>query len=832
MTVAQPAGSDAAYADARFVRPPPAGSVAWHPRTTLIWQADGKAYYEPRVDAMCRFRRSFVAPDTIASATLRITADARYQLFVNGRYVGRGPARSDPRRQLVDVIDVAPLLLPGRGNVLAVLVLHHGYGTGQSIARVPGLLAELRLRDRSGVESVVGSDAAWRCELATSYLAGAPRMSGCHGAIEVFDARSAPLGWETASFDDSGWHPPACRSLANGNTPYWTFAERDIPPLEEGCVEARTVRADGRLRELPEPLARLHVQVIEELAAWEPSPAAACDLPLTIAGCGRGEASVVTIDLGRIEAGHPQLSVSGPPGTVIDLAYGEELHQGRVLLDPVANRAISRFILADGEQRLETAFTWRACRYLQLIVRNQDGPVVLTRAALRTRRASLTVRGRFGCDDGRWEAIWSLSAHTLRLCMQDGFLDSSSREQQQWMGDGRWQAVMNACLTGDPRLHRALLAQIGSSQDATGLTRSRYPDGHENLAPIPSFCLAWVASFADYVLATGDGSLPRAWWPNIVQALRWFTAYLDDDGLLVDVPHWPFIDWGERPTGPMPDVGRGGILAVLNLQHVEALRAAAWLAGLLDDRQAQEVFAARAERAAHGVRATLWDDAAGAYADCRVAGKLSPCIGEPANALALLHLHEPDDARSRTVLDTVFAGASAQPGGRPVTAASPYFMTVVCRALVRAGATHRAVDLVRSRYGAMLDAGATATWEMWRLVEHGADGRPRIVSASHAWGGAPLVLAAEGILGVRPIAPGYRRFAVEPELCGLDRASGTVPTPHGDIVVSLERRAGDGQVMVTMTVPPGTIAVWRGAELTAGEHRLEQPCRASVPLAG
>ena len=26
-----------------------------------------------------------------------------------------------------------------------------------------------------------------------------------------------------------------------------------------------------------------------------------------------------------------------------------------------------------------------------------------------------------------------ISLHTLKLCMQDGFLDSPSREQQQWM---------------------------------------------------------------------------------------------------------------------------------------------------------------------------------------------------------------------------------------------------------------------------------------------------------------------------------------------------------------------------------------------------------------
>ena len=58
---------------------------------------------------------------------MKVTADGRYILFVNGVRVGRGPVRCNPLYQRYDEYDLAPYLHAGR-NVFAVLahvyVLH------------------------------------------------------------------------------------------------------------------------------------------------------------------------------------------------------------------------------------------------------------------------------------------------------------------------------------------------------------------------------------------------------------------------------------------------------------------------------------------------------------------------------------------------------------------------------------------------------------------------------------------------------------------------------------------------------------------------------------
>ena len=50
-------------------------------------------------------------------APLRITADSRYVLYVNGQEVGRGPVRSQPRKLHYDSYDVAALLRRQGGGV-------------------------------------------------------------------------------------------------------------------------------------------------------------------------------------------------------------------------------------------------------------------------------------------------------------------------------------------------------------------------------------------------------------------------------------------------------------------------------------------------------------------------------------------------------------------------------------------------------------------------------------------------------------------------------------------------------------------------------------------
>ncbi|SDR93167.1 Alpha-L-rhamnosidase N-terminal domain-containing protein [Paenibacillaceae bacterium GAS479] len=787
--------------------------IVWSNSTKIIWHPkDVETHFEQPKNAFCYFRKTFDASEGLEEARIRIFADSKYQLFVNGEYAGRGPGRSDPRWQYVDEIDITSFIQSGK-NIIAVHALHYGYGTGQSIHRIPALVVEANLAFASGEHSVISSDESWRCKHADAYDSAAPRINGCQGPIEVYDSRLALSGWEGLEYNDSDWQNAKGRGIQL--SPFWNWIPRSIPLLEEGKKNAVAIAARGELAEHSRPVDKLHHQILAEQSSMEMSiTAEPFRDEVVLETSPEGRASVITFDMGGMDAGYLQLRVSGSEGDVVDVVYAEQLWKGKALINLSNNRSIDRFILAGGVQELESAFVWRACRFIQLTVRNSSGPVTIERVGLRTRRSPLTTVADFHCNDDKLRQIWDISVHTLRLCMQDGFLDSSSREQQQWMGDGRWQAIFNYHYSGESSMHRKLLEQIGQSQDWMGMTKARYPDGHHNYPPIPSFCLAWVSSFGEYELYSEDRSLLPQWWPNLMQALRWFSAYTNEDGLLENVPYWPFIDWGEGPEGPIPDDQRGGVVTALNIQYVEALEAAARYARRLNDQEAETYYTKIASRLKESIVSLLWNDRVGAYADCMVDGVLSDSISEPTNALAVLLLHG-DGERLQQISKGVFSQAASG----SVIKGSPYFMLVVCRALIKLGETRRALELIRERYGIFLDAGSDTLWERWTLFHEEANGSVSYSSASHAWGGAPIVFVYEGIFGIKPLENGYRSFSMNPEPCGIESINTTLPVSGGEIGMSLENiDAGSWQLEVS--IPSGYKGLIYGKAYEAGKHTL------------
>nr|BFE44577.1 hypothetical protein GCM10017547_24700 [Pseudarthrobacter oxydans] len=109
----------------------------------------------------------------------------------------------------------------------------------------------------------------------------------------------------------------------------------------------------------------------------------------------------------------------------------------------------------------------------------------------------------------------------------------------------------------------------------------------------------------------------------------------------------------------------------------------------------------------------------------------------------------------------------------------------------------------------LLERGATFTWEAWHLVE-GTD-----YSQSHAWSASVVKEILDHLLGVRFSSPGGSELLIEPPLCRLNHASGTVPVNNGYVEAGWTRDGG--QMRLECTVPAGTAAVVR---LPAGKYTV------------
>ena len=78
-----------------------------------------------REPLVLHFRRTLALAAVPASYTVRVSADNRFILFVNGHRVGDGPARGDLTHWRYERFDLAPLLKPGQ-NLIAATVWNFG----------------------------------------------------------------------------------------------------------------------------------------------------------------------------------------------------------------------------------------------------------------------------------------------------------------------------------------------------------------------------------------------------------------------------------------------------------------------------------------------------------------------------------------------------------------------------------------------------------------------------------------------------------------------------------------------------------------------------------
>lgn len=213
------------------------------------------------VNAYAYFRRAFSLEAAPAAAAVRVTADTRYALYVNGRRVGRGPVRSHTADLAYDTWDVAAYLQPGR-NVLAALVHHAGESTFRNQQGRAGFLCDLTVT-AGGKTSGIRTDAAWKALASEAWDRAQPRMNIALGFAEVFDARRALVGWETVDFDDAGW--PAATVLGrSGVAPWVRLTPADIPPNRETVLRPARVLDVLQVEPPPDaswiPFSRLHAR--------------------------------------------------------------------------------------------------------------------------------------------------------------------------------------------------------------------------------------------------------------------------------------------------------------------------------------------------------------------------------------------------------------------------------------------------------------------------------------------------------------------------------------------------------------------------------------------
>lgn len=125
--------------------------------------------------------------DSIRQATIDITADSFYRLYINNRWVNDGPCRSWLEHYQYDEFDITAYLKEGI-NQIKIIARYFGVGTMHQIPKQAGLLVQIEILGEKHCNTIITDD-SWHVTEAGCWISSTPRVFITMEPMEFYDAR-------------------------------------------------------------------------------------------------------------------------------------------------------------------------------------------------------------------------------------------------------------------------------------------------------------------------------------------------------------------------------------------------------------------------------------------------------------------------------------------------------------------------------------------------------------------------------------------------------------------------------------------------------------------
>jgi len=693
--------------------------------SAMVWT--GKPMPDNASENMVVFRKKFTVPVLARHATLHLFADVRYMLWVNGRYVERGPARFEPAAPEYDSVDLTKFMRAG-SNVIALLVTAQ-ISNGRTRLHEPCLTAEL-VEQHGGKSTIIFvTDATWKWSDQTRYRRA---LTDWANIYDVVDARVEDGDWTQLDYDDGNW---AVVAPVKNHT-WGTLTTRRIPPLRETVVVPEwqaglqwpvLLKANEQLTFRFPRLVLAYTEI--ELDADAGSVLEFTYSPATSYICRAGIQTYISSDTHSIFAGG--LKVKSGRVTLKSVKFVERLYP----FDRVGSFASSDPLLDK---------LWTTC-VRGLEITSEDAYVD---CADRERVEWMD------CDPPAFDVT--------RVAMAGPSADGGK-------------------VFADPRLLEEMLRRTAYTLQPNGWVKAHTcSDRFDIHAKMEDRACDWVEGMRRYYESCGRTEVIREAWPAMVTQLNYFLDHRTPRGLVL-AREW--VVWG-NPVGYQTCEG-----TALNAFVCKALADAAFLGNLLGDEKPAAKFERGAKDLAQAINTVLWDETAGTYYagyyDLATAEKASDYrplklkvennLIEPTRQAALFTLDQGVVPANRRERVSQYLVANAP---KDNSIMQYYYFFKQQYSLDDPKQDLDVLNTQRGQWKDMAESPYEATFE----------GLHAWGSKAHCYGMFPAYFLSSYVLGVRRDGPVQNQtLLIEPRLGDLTEAAGTVATEFGPVPVSWEK---------------------------------------------
>lgn len=678
------------------------------------------------------FRKVFQLAKVPGVAKLRIFADSRYILWINGSYIGRGPNRFHIGGPEYDTHDVAGHLKVGENLVAVFAFSTPSGGFWRAMNHDPGFGAFL---ETDGTVAWTTRD-GWTCSTKTRF----EKLIGTGDHIEdgVVDVRRECGDWWLPSFSASDWQKPvpvdgaSWGPLSASRIPH--LRERELPVvLPKGIVLPATLKAGEKLSMTTDgiTLGYLRLEVEATDGAELKLPGMSRSRHVLRAGCQE----IFTVDTrGR------------PPAFQVEVLSGMVTIRAFHLIERLYPfEQVGAFSCND--EMLNTAWdlSVNTCRLL-----SEDAYIS-------------------GAQHERSEWIdntppaFDVSRVVFAGINDDGTLVHS-----------------------DPRLLAACLRRTGLSVQPTGCVKANTSqDSNDIHAVMEDRSCEWIHGFRSLYDATGNIELMKEMWPAIAMQLDYFIKHKTERGL-IRCRDW--VVWGN------PLAYATGETTTLNAFVHRAFVDGAWIAKRIGKENEAARYEQEAAALDNAINTILWDETsqsyfAGYFTDADLADKnrgmakyrfeerlrVQDHLCEPTWHANLFMADRGPVPPKRRAAVVAAALRMAQPPEWSIM--EYYYYGNLLYRLDQPELDTKVLEFLRQGWLAMT-VGNTGRTVREKIGKEGY--------ADHPYGMVPAWLLSTYVLGIRweDGIPIHRKLVIEPHPGDLTEAKGFVETEAGPVQIS------------------------------------------------
>ncbi len=448
-----------------------------------IWIENEEVEKDLNPDTWVCFRKSFNLDNTkkIKDATLRVAADSKYWLYINGKIVVRdGQLKRGERINSIyyDELNISKYLHDGENNI-SVLVWYFGKS---GFSHVDSGQGAMLLQAQIGDVSII-SDDSWKATKNTAFLRSERPATDRLSESNIKYNANLELGdWYKPDYDDSKWNKAIIYGdhrdakwgdLIKREIPFFYFSD-EIEEYENSKEYEETKVSEDTVIEMK---TKYNMQLVPYF---------------------------------KIEASeNSEIKVSN------DKEFENTDYYGKI-----------SYIAKNGEQEFESPSWINGDKIYYFI----PAGTKIIKLGYRATGYDTETSGKFECNDDDFNKLWEMANRTLYVNMRDSFMDCPDRERALWMGDASLEmeeAVYGMDTTAYGLYIKSIKEFIGWKKD--GVFYTVPPSLSSGQYPVQNMLA--INSMYNYYNYTGDSLFLGYVYPNIIDYMmnNWTVG---EDGLV------------------------------------------------------------------------------------------------------------------------------------------------------------------------------------------------------------------------------------------------------------------------------------------------------------